>query len=181
MRREGPSSSFVGGEHQQELDRVPVGRDGLGLACSCRTSRSVKNPCSRDVTVGAVMTPAPWWRSCLPVKAIRGVGEQFGHCVQVPVRRGGIDMTEPGRQQRQAHLDVVAVAVPVEHRGHGIGVPQVMQPGWPRPGWVVIPAAATICLKVTPSVSGLIAPRRLLTNTVGQARAAVPTRVLTGL
>jgi hypothetical protein len=44
-----------------------------------------------------------------------------------------------------------------------------------RPGSVVRPATATIRLKVTPKVSGLSALRRLLTNTVGQARAAVPT------
>ena len=40
-------------------------------------------------------------------------------------------MTEPGRQQGQAHLNVLAVAVPVDHRGHGEGVPQVMKPDWP--------------------------------------------------
>jgi hypothetical protein len=43
-------------------------------------------------------------------------------------------VTEPGRQQRQAHLNVLAVAVPVDHRGHREGVPQVMQPGWPAAG-----------------------------------------------
>ena len=105
-----------------------------GLACSCRASRSVKKPCSSDVTVGAVMTSAPWWASLPCVEAVRGVGEQFGHCVQIPVGGGGIDMTEPGRQQWQARLNVLAVAVPVDHRGHGEGVPQIMEPGWPAAG-----------------------------------------------
>src|SRR5215212_6784258 len=105
-----------------------------GLACSCRTSRSVKKPWSSSVTVGTVMTSLRVGRTLLCFKAIRGMCEQFWYCVQIPVRRGGIDMTEPGRQQWQAHLNVAAVAVPVDHRGQREGVPQVMEPGWPAAG-----------------------------------------------
>jgi hypothetical protein len=111
----------------------------------------------------------------LGLKAIRGVGEQFGHCVQIPVCRGGIDMTEPGRQQWKAHLNVP----PSQYQSIIVVTAKVCRRSWSlaglRPGSVVRPAAATICLKVTPRLSGLSGPRRLLTKTVGQARAAVPT------
>jgi hypothetical protein len=56
---------------------------------------------------------------------------------------------------------------------------KVCRRSWSRgglcPGLVVMPAAATTCLKVAPRLSGLIASRRLLTKTAGQARAVVPT------
>jgi hypothetical protein len=43
-------------------------------------------------------------------------------------------MTEPGRQQWQARLDVVAVAVPIDQRGCDERVPQIMEPGRSAPG-----------------------------------------------
>ena len=43
-------------------------------------------------------------------------------------------MAQPRGQQGKASLHVMAVAVPVEHGGHRVGVPQVMEPAWPVAG-----------------------------------------------
>lgn len=77
------------------------------------------------------MTAPDWVRR---LESAGGVGEQFGYRVQIPVGRCWVDVPEPGRQQWEACLDVVAVAVPVEHCGHSEGVSQVVESGRPVPG-----------------------------------------------
>ena len=90
-------------------------------------------------------------------------------------------MTEPGRQQWQAHLNVLAVAVPVDHRGHGEGVPQVMEPGWPAAGLGGQTGSGDDLLKVTPRVSGLSAPASAVDEHGGAGSRGRPDPLLAGL
>src|SRR5439155_26871238 len=75
---------------------------------------------------GWVRAPS-WQGSKRGVETLGRGGEQLRGCREVPVRRGGIDVAEVGRQQRQPGFNLDAGGVPVEHAGHGEAVTEVPQ------------------------------------------------------
>ena len=114
----------------------------FGLAWRCRISLSVKNPC-RIGASGLMTAPRTRW-----LEPIGGQGEQLRDGLQVPVGRLRVDVSEPGRQQRQPGLHVAAVAVEVQQGGDRERMPQVVQPRTTSPGRAAIPASSTRPAKV---------------------------------
>src|SRR5215203_3600043 len=67
------------------------------------------------------------------LKAFRGEAEQLRGRRQVPIRGGGVDVSEVGGQQWKLGGDIVAVAIPAQERVDREGVTQVMC-SWPPAG-----------------------------------------------
>ena len=87
-----------------------------GLAWRCRASRSVKNPCRSGASELMAGLPGLAEPVCRQL-------EQLGGCLQIPVRRDGVDVPQVGGQQRQMGVDVHVGAVPAEHGRDAEGMP----------------------------------------------------------
>src|SRR5712691_10219176 len=61
-----------------------------------------------------------------------GQAEQFRGTREVPISGAWLKVAQVGRQRRQASLDVLAVAIPVDQRVHGEGVAQIVNVGTHR-------------------------------------------------
>ena len=122
--------SLVGGfpvcslrEGEQQLARVAVGGDGVRAGLLLPGQPVGEEPLQDrgQVGHGAACRPA-----CSSRPAARA--SSSGTACEVPVGGLRVDVSEPGGQQREPGLHVLAVAVPVQHGGDGEHVPQVVQP-----------------------------------------------------
>src|SRR6266545_1514470 len=75
---------------------------------------------------GPAGSPGAFWDG---LEALAGEREELWRCLEVPVGGCGADVAEDRGQQRQAGVDVRALAVPLDQLAHREAVAQVVDPG----------------------------------------------------